>query len=723
MTEIKDKNEPVERTRETNPIYQGAYTIDEYHRDTENPVFTTKALKDFETRFLKLPPEEKKRLVEIDKEAKRLYSGPTEWEIGTLGDIIEYWPGNISGIDYYEDYYELSDQDAIAKRLDKLEEMARFMDFGNSRYQELRKEAEKRPELKKAMDDRTVRLSKLSLDVPDSDQELKEILIDAIDYVYPPIEETIDYNAIIDREIKAIKRDIEKIEAVIKLGSLEDLRKGPYTPVVDCIDEILTEEIYRDDFGPFRASHENNRGIEDAKERIARHTIYILLDSGLDPVKNQDDVIKITQSIVDLAIEEQGYKSGKWEDPAHPMTEDEALKQEAPTTMGMSKEHPYWAPDKIVVPHDRYSMSVKGPSIQTSLDEALIGVYPYRNERIEKGKIIPKIETKIKFLNAKHEPTTEDQALASTIASLQKTRNPQAYRDRSLDAPLFISENELLQCYYGLEKKEPDKAQKDWLFKWTQDKAIERVEMDFSQIIKEYPEVGNVLDRNFPNGQKHAGIKGDYNLPSTYDLSKNPRKSKKENKDGTIIEEYDYTRWYYFPKFPLTIYFGMVLNQSSLLDSSLRDTPTLKESDISNPRVKHRLELLENEGYKLWKIKDGARYISLNKSPDFPRMKWTILSEIEGLTADKNSYANKTGFIQMDPDEIALRVWGECPKSSKSDHKRYIMTYLVYLMNNPNSKVQDIELYTNKKRKTQIKITLKPKRITEETENNKKTAP
>ena len=750
MTETKKKGakkkpqgQPIERTRETNPIYQGTYTFKEYLEDAREGRFTTHERLEFITRFMSLPPEERDRLEYIDREAKAQYNGPTSWDVGELYDIPEYLTGNLNGLDYYRTFYELPDPEAIAKRLEQINAMAEYMGVKDQIYRMVKEAVNERyPQYIEAVRKWTAQIERTRLGITKESEELKEALIrtsDTVTYVYPG---DTDLDTPIKNSIDRINKEAEILGTLTPLKYDELAKDKDMAKVLEALESQLSEDTFNQDFEAFRMAHPGE-GYRDAIVRIMWGMIWetILYGGAPDYIINAPKVLKgECENAVRGALFQQRHLKENLEDyrayingeasEDHTEPKGETLTpEETKTTMEMARLHPFEKPKADMVPHDYFSLKVGTPAmVQAYLEDfsKLEGRFTYRKEHKDAhGKVIKStIRNKITITNLEGELSAEDMALTSAIASLQRERNPEGYKNKDLDAPLYVSENELLKYYYGLEGKEPTKEQKAWLSNWIEKKAGHRVEIDFRETLREYPELGDILSRNFPDGQTHAGIIGDYDLPSRYEYSRNPRKTKRTNEDGTITEDYEYTKWYYFPRYPITTYYSLVLNQSSLLDASFRETPTLREGDRDeygritlSPRVINRLDEMKEDGLNLWKIKDGVRYISLNKSPDFPKMKWVILSQIEALTSNPQSRIRRAGAFTLDLDDISYQIWGNCSKSSEGDHRRYVMTYLIYLMNNPKSLIYDLHpIKKGKKQAQSVRIELKPEEIPKESE-------
>lgn len=687
-----------------NPFYDGleGYPLGQYFKEFRGDAPKSPQFEEMERlhRAKATPeefPEEWAHMERIKEITRAQFKGSTSWKhYDARGNYYpkerekgDYWDNwDYSIVTYYEHYYNRPDEWTVNYYLSEISEISKINDLAESLINEVTALIhEKHPEL----------LDLARAQIEAYIKRDRAVGMDASLFWTDTLEDMTE-----ELEIIGLARGYAEWMTIQRVGETRDLE----TYINQCIEEIRDEA---------------------SKEADA----LFYWETG-HPELIPDDM---ADYIKELEAEREGLRTeGKETEAPTDHTETKARKEakrEPPkntkTTLEMAKIHPFQKPKNDLVPHDYFSLKVGTPAIvQAYLEDftKLEGRFIYRKEQKDAhGKIIKSpIKNKITITNLEGELTSEDMALTSAIASLQKERNPEGYRNKDLEAPLYVSENELLKYYYNLEGKEPSPEQKAWLSKWIERKATHRVEIDFRETLREYPELEPILSRNFPDGQTHAGIIGDYDLPSRYEYSKNARKTKRTNEDGTITEDQEYTKWYYFPRYPITIYYSLVLNQSSLLDSSFRETPTLREGGKDengkialSPRVINRLDEMKKEGLNLWKIKDGTRYISLNKSPDFPKMKWVILSRIEALTSDPQSRIRRAGAFNLDLDEMALQIWGECSLSADRDHRRYMMTYLIYLMNNPKSLIYDIKPIKKGKKKAQsVRIELKPLEIPKE---------
>jgi len=119
-------------TNDTNPLYCGSYTIENYTRDRDSGVMKPETV-EFE-RFLisgleQRDPGEWERYERLYNEALKAYNGPTEWEHGYNMSIAPC--DRPSCWKYYLSYYELTDAQAIEVIREQLEhsgELASFAD-------------------------------------------------------------------------------------------------------------------------------------------------------------------------------------------------------------------------------------------------------------------------------------------------------------------------------------------------------------------------------------------------------------------------------------------------------------------------------------------------------------------------------------------------------------------------------------------------------------------
>jgi len=121
------------RTRKTNPLYCGSYTIDDYTRDRDSGVMKPETV-EFErillSGFRKNYPEEAERFDRLYGEARKDYDGPTEWEHGyKLNDISHC--DQATCWKYFKSYYELTDAEAIDAIKEALEENRDLLSFAD----------------------------------------------------------------------------------------------------------------------------------------------------------------------------------------------------------------------------------------------------------------------------------------------------------------------------------------------------------------------------------------------------------------------------------------------------------------------------------------------------------------------------------------------------------------------------------------------------------------
>lgn len=120
-------------TRETNPLYCGSYTLNDYTRDRDSGVMKPETV-EFErillSGFRKNYPEEAERFDRLYGEARKAYNGPTEWEHGyKLNDISHC--DQATCWSYFKSYYELTDAEAIEAIKEALEENRDLLSFAD----------------------------------------------------------------------------------------------------------------------------------------------------------------------------------------------------------------------------------------------------------------------------------------------------------------------------------------------------------------------------------------------------------------------------------------------------------------------------------------------------------------------------------------------------------------------------------------------------------------
>ena len=256
------------RTRKTNPLYCGTYTIEDYKKDTEARLFKPETV-EF-SRFLyagikAVDPEEGERFDRLYGEALKAYDGPTKWEHGyRLNDIT---PCNYAtAAIYYHDYYELTDADAIEeikKRLERNRDLLSFADkvhpllleaVENSDWLRIQEETERviaelKPELK----------TEETADIPTAEQATRSIIwsqlrvqlgsmkADGQANTENPPDPMLAAKECLRRELnfrksilEAKKKNLEaRNDALEMLGELE--AEG-YGPLIEHVRESYTEE-------------------------------------------------------------------------------------------------------------------------------------------------------------------------------------------------------------------------------------------------------------------------------------------------------------------------------------------------------------------------------------------------------------------------------------------------------------------------------------------------
>ncbi len=698
--------ETPERSRATNPIYHGEYTIEDYRKEKEAKESSVESLK-FMAMFMQLPPEEEARLRAIDEAAKGRYGGRTSWTFGGIWQHPGYDVENITGLDYYLKYYEISDEKAIQKRLEEIEAIGEYYDGMESRYIAMKEAADRSPEYIEALDGWLTLMDMTRLGTEDGFNGTRELFAAVIRQTG---EESPEEAIAIETE--RLRKECERLEPIVT-KTYDELKQDPKaSKAIELIESKIPRKAYDKFFGPYRRAY-GEEGYEGAIARVYRKamtTRRIFL--GTRPLNNEGNRWEGFGLVALIEILEQNGENvsetmGEMAELGLARKEDELESLEEigmRSTLEMAKLNPFQEPKYDIITRDKYTRSYGTRKVRErclSGNGTVKGRSVYRNQKTVDGEIIKGISTTIVVKNLNGgELSAEDMSLLSDIAALQLAHEKEAVRKGEPVTPLKISEGKLLSYRYGVRKMEATRAQKEEQFNRIVSLAGRVVEIDISNMLEEYDDLRARMDSMFPPGQVHDGVIGGNEIVIKYERSRNPRPSKILNEDGTETEEYEKTIWYIFKSYPLSILYSRLVNQVSLVDPSLKKTPTLYEHAGRNGGVLGGeaikvLKRLEGNGTDLWKgkEKDGKkanRYISLNKSREFPTLKWAVLSEIEAKTADRNSKIVRAGRFTMDVDEILEKVWPDAPSSSRTGHVHNLLTYLVYLINNPDYKVQDI---------------------------------
>lgn len=305
MTETK-------KTKAPNPIYQGEYTYNDLIREEREGNLTEQGFR-FRSKFSIIPSGEVERWEWIDREAKAKYDGPKEWDIGPIWDIGEYLPHNISGLEYFRTYYDLSDEEAITKRLETIRAISSIMEERNGIYLALRDRVTNDPELMDLIGKRSDLYGYMILGANRFLDNLHAALISTTDRVLYSIEER-DLSEYVESLREITLWDIGGLEAIIGLGGYEDLKNGPYAPVIRYLENALSEDQFIEDFEAFRIAHEGE-GYRDALVRMARGTIWDNLGLWSDEKPEEslermttygaESLERMTKQTISLAIQQQ----------------------------------------------------------------------------------------------------------------------------------------------------------------------------------------------------------------------------------------------------------------------------------------------------------------------------------------------------------------------------------------------------------------------------------
>lgn len=494
---------------------------------------------------------------------------------------------------------------------------------------------------------------------------------------------------------------------------LQELNKDDYTALGedprkkkarDCLVGMLPLD-------KFKEQYPDPKEYEDAITRLYRLAMCdYAVDGRIDEILN--DPVKLRKELESTTYYHMGEFRNRYR-----LKEKKSQKQTEITTFDMGKAYPSVNPTKYVLGHDRFFKDAGTDAFhgifEDRFNKGLYGKVTVQNERKAEGK--PAVKIKLRYDG--REPDVIDMATMNAIASMQREADPASYRDKMFrPAPdLWMSENDLLRYRQALPGYEPTEADREDLYERLRSLSGSILMANMEDYLKDHPEAREVLDRNLPPNETTQEM-GTNVLQFYVKTSKNTRPTKIEEADGSIKEEYRKTRYYHFVTYPLPLYFGRVQGQSSLLDSRLLQTPEMLEQGkdaekVLNRRTVEKLDELSREGCDLWKKKkDGTRYISLSKVKDLSGMRWAILSDIWSHTADKHSGPRRANALTLDFDKLIKQIWKECAPSTRTDRTRYMITYLVYLMDKPHeeSRVYDFKIVRAGKRIQKVIIQLEP---------------
>lgn len=712
--EPKEKAPAVERTRATNPIYQGEYTILDFDRDMER--VRSEELSEAEKEEiwartdewldgLTFPPEETARLELIDAEAWERYDGPRTWD-GIIKEIPKKRLRRVFPLQYYRYMYEAEDEEAIAVRVKQIYGLAKECETKNRAWADV--EAMGKAEKYREALDTSCKLDQEINIRPVEPWETWDFELFLLsDLLYNPDtglnhtpEELVD--SIIQRRehTNDLLREIAR-EDYDSLGADPEKKAAR-----DCLEKLLPRDR-------FEAEYDYPRGYEDAITRIYKlPKVREATTRGATPgefLKHPETLEGVLRWAVDESLKDL---NGMRRQPEGKRAEKSEM-----TTFDMGKAHPSVNPTKYVLGHDRLFKDTGTDAFhgifEDRFNKGQYGKVTIRNERKTEGK--PAVSIKLRYDG--REPDVIDMATMNAIASMQREADPASYRDKRFrPAPdLWMSENDLLRYRQALPGYEPTEADREDLYERLRSLSGSILMANMEDYLEDRPEEREVLNRNLPPDETTQEV-GTNVLQFYVKTSRNTRPTKIEEADGSIKEEYRKTRYYHFVTYPLPLYFGRVQGQSSLLDSRLLQTPEMLEQGkdaekVLNRRTVEKLDELSLEGCDLWKRKkDGTRYISLSKVKDLSGMRWAILSNIWSHTADKHSGPRKANALTLDFDKLIKQIWKECAPSTRTDRTRYMITYLVYLMDKPHeeSRVYDFKIVRAGKRIQKVIIQLEP---------------
>jgi hypothetical protein len=679
----KDEQAPKERTRATNPIYQGDYTILDYDRDGEaliayqDPGAVDESARreayrrreEFLGRFDPLPSEERARLDAITSEVWARYDGPRSWD-EPVGDMTRGSLREIPPVEYYRTMYELTDEEAITWRVGQIRDQAAKFE-GWARTWAAVESAGKAEEYNGLMARRLELEAQIGFRAA-SDRKgtlmfwvdmLTEVLEDSEGTQADAIEWEMEFQRSVNRHLESLAGDDYGA-----LG-LDEAKKAAR----DCIEELLPKDV-------FEARYRHPGGYEDAVARIYRDALSPTVWTGEDPrdLLKHPDLKKALEGSVSRAVE--------WLDrmERRPMKDGRAARTgQAITTQAMAKRNPFMPPKLYMVPRDHASDIIG--TLKTlkaySDDRNVLEFDPYyRRESPGRAEILNHIT--IRGCNGKI-VTKKVLALSAVIGTLYWDKNKKHIDRGEPHEQVRVSENELLRLLYGKSDKECTQKQQDELSELMFYSMGLVVEIDASPLFRAYPETNDRLRQIWPEIPEEQRLTGRFYrnelytdvVPETEDVHTGRK-----------------TKWFDIKGMPMTMIYPWITGQWEKADKSLRETPKIAERDLSSDAAE-LLDRLSAGKIDLWSGKEGGRYLYLSNTRELDVLMYVILSWIERMTADPTTKWNVKGEVDMDLDKIRAEIWsGEYDNKTKGRQKQYIIKYLVYLVNNPKSKISNIEV-------------------------------
>ncbi len=658
----KKAQAPVERTRETNPVYQGEYTILDYNQEmAENK--RTPAMREFWEKFSTLPPEEKARMDEIDRRAWEKYDGPTSWPESPIQELPRHRLRRITPLEYYASVYELKDDDAVDWRIKHIQELAEYYDEISKVWGRVQA-AGKGPEFKETVEALNAQYSKTILHrrgLEEAWEGYLEFLGYRLDHP-----EGLDEVGVIDQSLDELNQEIDILRDIAK----DDYAALGKDPEKKAARDFLEGRLPK---AKFEAEYDCPYSYEDviakiyAKMKLSQAHGVTYYDNGDPDFSEPTDL-------------EMALETGLWV--------LEYMRRPETSTQSMAKQHPFKKPKDHIVPRDHANAVIGTGKVLASYDNGVLDfLSTYRREKPGHPEITNHIT--IRRPDGK-KITKKEQALAATIGTLYWEKNKDHIAKHEAHESVWVSENELLKIHTGKTDKECSLKQQKDLADMIEDMRGWTVTIDATDHFNRGPEHRDKMDSLIhdliPEIPKEQRITGKFTHP--------------ELLIGLTIETVDArtgkrSTWYEILRFPMTVTYSMLMGQWERIDSSLRATPKIMEADLK-PDVVKRLDALKGEKVNLWTEKPGGRYLYLSNSPELPAMMYSVTSWIERMTADKSKPWSDSP--KMDLDEMRGEVWpDDYDSTQKGRQKQYIIKYLAYLMNNPKGKIADFEIISEGK--------------------------
>ena len=461
------------------------------------------------------------------------------------------------------------------------------------------------------------------------------------------------------------KRAEESIKA------LEDMRQGPYNPLIEWIESKAPEES--DVFG-YNATLVS---IKDALDIIIKEEGLTEDNSGdLKAIKSKWNrkIVKI------LSKYEQSNLDHVYVDSIEESTDMPPLNPISLRTLARDKANNFM-PKIATQPTTLEHFDLEG--------SAWINFAP---DGKPKNQLIYRVYTP----QGPHQGLTAiERAVMSYTGTILKANTPTGMIDKDRYARVEIMENDYIRGLMGLTGEENIKTHQEAVYNLLTAISMSRLEVDIpvsnkyrDGIIKAIEEIYNEMYGSIPpkNKDKDVRLSIEKNM-LIFDVA-------------TFYYRGMRVRKYIFEIMPLSEYLGIKFNQTIQVKDSLYRTPILSpESLTPNARKK-----AEEHGLYAKDRKTKGDVLMLENNLDNLGLKDWVASTIE---FKQKKYGN---LVIIEYKDLYVQIKGATTPITdreKRTMKTNLKRYLVYLMNNPESEVMDFEEIKEGKKITKVYIHLK----------------